>query len=183
MLNIIDDKGEVEFKKTFKSDSKRISIPTGKMMFVFTGVFDGLRKKDEKTPPIGFNAVAPNSEEKELTAEDFIRFGIKPEIMGRIQNFVAIDALTEEELIQLFDMGMTSPFAEFERYFAYNDIQAILTDEGKRTLAKLARERGLGVRGLKSLLHQALLEDMYDLEVGEGRVLNITRQYIYDNLK
>ena len=183
MLNIIDDKGEVEFKKSYRIDSKRISIPTGKMMFVFTGVFDGLRQKEEKTPSIGFNAVAPASEEKELTADDFIQFGIKPEIMGRIQNFVVIDALTEDELFQLFDMGLSSPFAEFERYFAYNDIQAILTDEGKRTLAKLAKERGLGVRGLKSLLHQALLEDMYDLEVGEERVLNITRQYIFDNLK
>ena len=183
MLNIIDDKGEVEFKRDFKNDSERISVPTNKMMFVFAGVFDGLRKKEEKMPPIGFNSVAPEGEEKELTADDFIRFGIKPEIMGRIQNFVVIDALSEEELIRLFDMGMSSPFAEFERYFAYNDIQAILTDEGKRTLAKLARERGLGVRGLKSLLHQALLEDMYDLEVGEDRVLNITRQYIYDNLK
>ena len=103
--------------------------------------------------------------------------------MGRIQNFVVIDALSEDELFQLFDMGMSSPFAEFERYFAYNDIQAILTDEGKRTLAKLAKERGLGVRGLKSLLHQALLEDMYDLEVGEENILKITRQYIFDNLK
>ena len=183
MLNIIDDKGEVEFKRDFRNDSERISVPTNKMMFVFAGVFDGLQKKEEKMPPIGFNSVAPEGEEKELTADDFIRFGIKPEIMGRIQNFVVIDALSEEELIRLFDMGMSSPFAEFERYFAYNDIQAILTDEGKRTLAKLARERGLGVRGLKSLLHQALLEDMYDLEVGEERVLNITRQYIYDNLK
>ena len=183
MLNIIDDKGEVKFKKEFKNESERISIPTSKMMFVFTGVFDGLREKEEKIPPIGFNPVATEGKEKELTADDFIRFGIKPEIMGRIQNFVVIDALSEEELIQLFDMGMSSPFAEFERYFAYNDIQAILTEEGKRTLAKLAKERGLGVRGLKSLLHQALLEDMYDLEVGEERVLNITRQYIYDNLK
>lgn len=184
MLNIIDDKGEVEFKKSFRSDSDRISLPTNKMMFVFTGVFDGLRKKGEKTSPIGFNAVVPEKEEKiELTADDFIRFGIKPEIMGRIQNFVVIDALSEDELFQLFDMGMSSPFAEFERYFAYNDIQAILTDEGKRTLAKLAKERGLGVRGLKSLLHQALMEDMYDLEVGEDNILRITRQYIFDNLK
>ena len=183
MLNIIDDKGEVEFKRNFRTDSERISLPTNKMMFVFTGVFDGLRKKDEKAAPIGFNATEPDREEKELTSEDFIRYGIKPEIMGRIQNFVVIDALSEDELFQLFDMGMSSPFAEFERYFAYNDIQAILTDEGKRTLAKLAKERGLGVRGLKSLLHQALLEDMYDLEVGEENILKITRQYIFDNLK
>ena len=183
MLNIIDDKGEVEFKKDFRNDSDRITLPTGKMMFVFTGVFEGLRKKEGKAAPIGFNAVAPKREEKDLTPEDFVRFGIKPEIMGRIQNYVVIDALSEEDLIRLFDMGMSSPFAEFERYFAYNDIQAILTEEGKRTLAKLAKERGLGVRGLKSLLHEALLEDMYDLEVGEDRVLNITRQYIVDNLK
>ena len=184
MLNIIDDKGEVEFKASFRNDSDRISLPTNKMMFVFTGVFDGLRKKEEKTQPIGFNAVAPgNEKKKELMADDFIRFGIKPEIMGRIQNFVVIDALSEEELFRLFDLGMSSPFSEFERYFAYNDIQAILTDTGKRTLAKLAKERGLGVRGLKSLLHQALKEDMYDLEVGDDNILNITQQYISDNLK
>ena len=179
MLNIIDDKGEVEFKRGFRNDSERISLPTHKMMFVFTGVFEGMQQRYD----LGFSSVAPVSVQKELTVEDFIRYGIKPEVMGRIQNFVVIDALTEEDLIRLFDMGQSSPMAEFERYFAYNDIRVNLTEEGKQTLAKLAKERGLGVRGLKSLLHQALLEDMYDLEVGEERILNITRQYIYDNLK
>lgn len=186
MLNIIDDKGEIEFKKSFRSDSDRVTLPTGKMMFVFTGVFDGIHEKEEeKVAPIGFHTVVQEKIErrKELTAEDFIRFGIKPEIMGRIQNFVVIEALTEEELYDILNMGLASPFTEFERYFALNDIQAILTEEGKRALAHLAKERGLGVRGLKSLLHKALLEDMYDLEVGANRILNITREYVYDNLK
>lgn len=188
LLNIIDDKGELEFQGTDGRNS-RIKIPTAQMMFVFTGVFDGIReeKRKKRRQRIGFNVPEVEQEpetvlKKELTDEDFIRFGIKPELLGRIQNFVVIDALTEDDLFRLLNMG-SSPFAEFEQYFAFNDIQAILTEEGKRTLAHLAKERGLGVRGLKGLLQQALMEDMYDLEVGEDRILRVTRQYIYDNLK
>lgn len=114
--------------------------------------------------------------------DDFVEFGIKPEIMGRIQNFVVLNALTEEEMVALFDLGAYSPFSEFEQYFSNNGIDTILTEEGKHTLAHLAIERNLGVRGLKSLLQQVLLEDMYDLEVGEDNILKVTKEYIMDNL-
>lgn len=191
MLNIIDDKGEVEFRKDFDKEGARIKIPTRKMMFVFTGVFDGLEKEDDKASQpqarrrIGFLAKdEPIIEEKEEepTFDDFIEFGVKPEIMGRIQNYVFLNELTEDEMVALFDLGSYSPFTEFEQYFSYNGIDTILTDEGKHTLAKLASQRGLGVRGLKSLLQQVLLEDMYDLDVGEDNVLRITQQYIMENL-
>lgn len=102
--------------------------------------------------------------------------------MGRIQNFTVIEALTEDDLVRLFDMGSNSPFAEFEQYFAYNDISTILIEEGKRTLAQIACKQNLGVRGLKSLLQKVLSEDMFDLEVGEDNILRITKQYIFDNL-
>lgn len=191
MLNIIDDKGEVEFRIDFGKEDKRIKIPTRKMMFVFTGVFDGLEKEDDKANlpqarrRIGFLAKdEPIIEEKteEPTFDDFIEFGVKPEIMGRIQNCVFLNELTEDEMVSLFDLGSYSPFSEFEQYFSFNGIDAILTDEGKHTLARLATQRGLGVRGLKSLLQQVLLEDMYDLDVGEDNVLRITQQYIMENL-
>lgn len=198
MLNIIDDKGEVEFAETFeKSGANRIKLPTRKMMFVFTGVFNGLREETDTVEPTGYVQRKPigfkknnqpleepvaDEETGEPTFDDFIDFGVKPEIMGRIQNFVFLDSLTEEEMLGLFDLGTTSPFSEFEQYFAINGIDTVLTDEGKHTLAKLACERKLGVRGLKSLLQQVLLEDMYDLEVGKDNILNITRQYIMDNL-
>ena len=187
MLNIIDDKGEVVFRENEeKFNYKRTTIPTQKMMFVFTGVFDGLKDQEEivEERSIGFIRKSPSVKktEKIITTEDFIRYGIKPEIMGRIQNFVIIDALSEDDLIRLFDMGVNSPFAEFEQYFAYNNISTILTEEGKRTLAKIACQHNLGVRGLKSILQKVLSEDMYDLEVGEDNILKITKQYIFDNL-
>jgi len=199
MLNIIDDKGEVEFRKSYEPNSDRIKLPTKKMMFVFTGVFDGLRndseeKKDNTVPVFekrikGF-AFDSEPEEKlktekhseEPTVEDFVEYGVKPEIMGRVQNFVFLEALTEDELVGLFDLGAYSPFSEFEQYFSNNGIDTILTDEGKHTLAQLTIERKLGVRGLKSLLQQVLLEDMYDLEVGEDNILKVTKEYIIDNL-
>jgi ATP-dependent Clp protease ATP-binding subunit ClpX len=207
MLNIIDDKGEVDFKMNFiNSDGNRMKIPSRKMMFVFTGVFDGLRKKKEKTKvdqvqdgkerKIGFRSIEERENETkakeakpalviddEPALGDFIEFGVKPEMLGRIQNFVFLDELKEDELVALFKMGTSSPFREFEQYFSYNDISSVLTEEGMHTLAKLAIEKKLGVRGLKSLLQQVLMEDMYDLEVGEDRHLEITKQYILDNLK
>jgi len=197
MLNIIDDKGEVEFREKYDNSSERVKLPTRKMMFVFTGVFDGLRSDSEEEKNLlgskivrGFKAnpepeersKAKKHDEKELTVEDFVDFGIKPEIMGRIQNFVILDALTEDEMVELFDLGPYSPFSEFEQYFSNNGIDTILTEEGKHTLAHLAIEKNLGVRGLKSLLQQVLLEDMYDLEVGEDNILRITKEYIMDNL-
>ena len=200
MLNIIDDKGEVEFRKNYDNSSERIKLPTRKMMFIFTGVFDGLRndpnEKDKKvTPPserreIGFMAsLKPKEEPKpetteaiEPTVEDFVEYGVKPEIMGRIQNFVFLEALSEDQMVGLFDLGAYSPFSEFEQYFSNNGIDTILTEDGKHTLAQLAIERKLGVRGLKSLLQQVLLEDMYDLEVGEDHILKVTKEYIMDNL-
>jgi ATP-dependent Clp protease ATP-binding subunit ClpX len=207
MLNIIDDKGEVDFKKNFiNSDGERMKIPTRKMMFVFTGVFNGLRKEKEETEveqapeseerKIGFQPVEERKKvtkpketkpalviDDEPVLNDFIEFGVKPEMLGRIQNFVFLDELTEDELVALFSMGTCSPFREFEQYFSHNDISSVLTVEGMHTLAKLAIEKKLGVRGLKSLLQQVLMEDMYDLEVGENRHLEITKQYILDNLK
>lgn len=202
MLNIIDDKGEVDFKENFNNyDGHRVKVPSRKMMFVFTGVFDGLRGDDKEDTAetespkrrrrIGFvveEEPEPETEslalavDEEPTVDDFIEYGVKPEIMGRIQNFVFLNELTEDEMASLFDMGACSPFNEFGQYFTSNGIDAILTDEGKHILAKLACERKLGVRGLKSLLQQVLMEDMYDLDVGEDNILKVTKQYIMDNL-
>lgn len=197
MLNIIDDKGEVEFRRKYDYNSDRIKLPTRKMMFVFTGVFNGLQpgSGDEKgfmgmKLVKGFKTnheskgkpLTDDRVDKRLAMEDFVEYGIKPEIMGRIQNFVVLNALTEEEMVGLFDLGAYSPFSEFEQYFSNNGIDTVLTDEGKHTLAHLAIERNLGVRGMKSLLQQVLLEDMYDLEVGEDNILRVTKEYIMDNL-
>lgn len=192
LLNIIDDKGEIEFKFGYDPTAKRQKISNEKMMFVFTGVFNGMRKlNDEETDkiarPIGFNKMVTKivspAKRSLITPDDLVKFGINPEIVGRIQNYTYVDALTEDDMVRLFDLGVNSPFAEFEEYFKYSGIEAVITDDGKRALAKISIENNLGVRGLKSLLQQALMEDMFDLEVGEDCHLEVNEAYIWEQLK
>ena len=165
-------------------------------MFVFTGVFNGMKKANTSNKnaskarrPIGFNRTAPmsvessESETDPITPDDLIQFGIKPEIVGRIQNFTSVNALTEDDMVRLFDLGVSSPFAEFEEYFKYSGIDAVLTEDGMHALARIAIANDLGVRGLKGLLQQALMEDMFDLEVGEDRRLEVNEAYILEQLK
>lgn len=193
MLNIIDDKGEINFKFGYDPTAKRVKIPNDKMMFVFTGVFNGLAnsptdgaKSSKAKRRIGFNPeekpAATATQKANITSNDLVKFGVKPEIVGRIQNIVTIDALTEDDMISLFDLGLSSPFTEFEEYFKYHEIEAVLTEDGKRSLARIAIERELGVRGIKSLLQQALMEDMFDLDVGVSKRLEVNSEYIMQHL-
>ena len=198
LLNILDDNGEVEFDASFKRNDERIlKVSTRKMMFLFTGVFDGLddiikrpkiSAKEKNRKPIGFVIPKDNTDELMDVAgkdpsEAFIRYGVKPEIVGRIRNFVYLEALSVEQMANLFELGSSSPFNDYQQYFHSNGINAILTDEGKHTLAKIACDRKLGVRGLKSLLQQVLLDDMYNLNVGHENTLEINKQYIVNHLK
>ena len=123
------------------------------------------------------------SETDSITPDDLIRFGIKPEIVGRIQNYTSVNTLTEDDLVRLFDLGVSSPFTEFEEYFKYSGIETVLTEDGMHALARIAIANGLGVRGLKGLLQQALMEDMFDLEVGEDCHLEVNEAYILEHLK
>lgn len=194
LLNIIDDKGEIEFKRDYDYNADRIKISNKKMMFVFTGVFNGMKKANTSNKntskarrPIGFNRPMPmnveSSETAPITSDDLIQFGIKPEIVGRIQNFTTVNALTEDDMVRLFNLGISSPFTEFEEYFKYSGIEAVLTEDGMHALARIAIANNLGVRGLKGLLQQALMEDMFDLEVGEDRRLEVNEAYILEQLK
>lgn len=187
-LNIIDDKGEIEFRKSYESHAERMKVSTRNMMFVFTGVFDGL-KKGKKHRLIGFGRQEEPFEEerlmhsdKEPEMEDFIRLGVKPEILGRVRNFVFLEALTEEQMVSLFSLGHLSPFSDYEQYFSQNGIKVVLTDDGKQALARLAVERKLGVRGLKSLIQQVMFKDMYELNTGENKMLCVNEKYIINNL-
>lgn len=195
LLNIIDDKGEIEFKRGYDSLAERLTVSNEKMMFVFTGVFNGMKKAQNQenaeprvTRPIGFNkdvpvSVVPSKSSDLITPDDLVQFGIKPEIVGRIQNFTTVETLSEDDMVRLFDLGVSSPFVEFEEYFKYSGIEAVLTEDGKHALARIAIENGLGVRGLKGLLQQALMEDMFDLEVGEDCRLEVNEAYILEQLK
>lgn len=182
ILSVIDDNGEIRFAESHERSSNYITIPTRDMMFVFTGVFAGLDKiiSGQK---LGFgNADSCEAQDTKITPDHLLKYGIKPEIIGRIQNFTMLSAPTVNEFVAILDSDQSSPFNEMRSYFTANGIDAVLTDDGKKALAQIACERSLGVRGVKSLLQQVLNNDMFELDIPQGQQLVISEQYINEHL-
>ena len=117
---------------------------------------------------------------KRIDSKDLVKFGIKSEIAGRIQNCAEVKPLSVNDLYDLLNSNLESPFDTFRNYFRLNDIEAVITDDAKMMLAQMAYDRELGVRGIKGLLNTILREDMHHLNVGEK--LEINCEYIEQHI-
>lgn len=176
ILNIIDEKGEVRFHEYPDNSGEELTVPTKNMMFIFTGVFKGL-DKFINGQSLGFHDTNKKSHDNAITPEALLLFGIKPEIVGRIQNYTMLSDFTEQELIAIMDSPLSSPYNKIQNLFLLSGIEAELDKEAKETIAKLACERHLGVRGIEGLF-QRVLDKLLDLELLEGEKLIITKDYI-----
>ena len=173
-LSLIDDKGRISFRESFNSNSDYITIPTNKMMFVFTGVFDGL-DAIRSGNSIGFQGLEAVAK-KAISSSDLIRYGIKPEIVGRIHSCTTVEQLAVNDLYELLSAKMESPLNDYLNYFYLNDIKITVTDEAKMMLAQKAYNMGLGVRGLKNMISTILEKEMFELHPDQS--LTVDEEYI-----
>ena len=177
MLSIIDDNGEVRFKVNFNSTSPFVTVPNKNMMFVFTGVFDGL-DKIRSGDSLGFRN-ADTKPQRRIESSDLVKYGLRPEIVGRIQNYTTVERLSVDDLYELLNSKMGSPLNDFLNYFHYNDVEFSITPDAMMALAQIAYKKELGVRGLKGLLNNILKEEMFNLS--QSRLVidrNFIEQYI-----
>ena len=180
---MIDDNGEIRFAESRERTSDFITVPTRDMMFVFTGVFAGL-DKIVGGQKLGFgNADIQEEQEMKIMPCHLQRFGMRPEIIGRIQNFTMLSEPTVKDYVAILESDQSSPFSGMRSYFTANGIDAVLADDGKIALAQIAFERSLGVRGIKSLLQQVLNDDMFELNIPKGQQLVISEQYVNEHIK
>lgn len=162
LLCLCDDCGEIKCRVDFNYNSEVVSIPTKNMMFVFTGVFDGI-KKIKKGNSLGFGHHKVESDSCHLGPTDLVEYGVKPEIVGRIQNYTMLDSLTIDDFLNVLNAPLESPIIDYQNYFKQQGVKLDVKDEAKRYMAELAYNRKLGVRGLKGLLNEILSEAMFSL--------------------
>lgn len=178
VLSLIDDNGEVRFRVGYHHTNDYVTVSTKQMMFVFTGVFEGLDKL-KSGDGLGFRGGVAESKSS-VDSIDLVRYGIKPEIVGRIQNYISVDHLSAEDLYELLNSKMDSPLNDFLNYFRQNDIEIAFTEEAKKLLAQTACNRKLGVRGLKGLINNVLREAMFNLS---DESLEITEDFVKQNIQ
>ena len=151
-----------------------IQINTKDILFICGGAFDGLEKIIEARlgrRQIGF---VPEATAAQATAtgtnifgdvepEDLLRFGIIPELVGRLPVTVPLHGLDEDALVQILREPKNALTKQYARLFALEEVQLSFDDGALRAIARKAIQRGTGARGLRAIVEELLLDTMFDL--------------------
>ena len=143
---------------------------TEHLLFLFGGAFSGLwkeRREQTKRREIGFLSVASVGSCKGMEMEDFVRYGMEPELMGRIGRCVELEELNGEMLRRILLESELSVFRRYEEYFRMRGCPLTLTEEETEKLVVKALERGVGARGLNALVEEWIEPKLLALAGGE----------------
>lgn len=159
-----------------------IQVDTSNILIIVGGAFAGLDKviqqRTEKTG-IGFNADVSSKDDsrrssdllQQVEPEDLIKFGLIPELIGRLPVLAALQELDEEALVQILTEPKNALVKQYKYLFDMEGAEITFTQEALDAIAKKAMARKTGARGLRSILENALLETMYELPSMENAKL------------
>ena len=151
-----------------------INIDTSNILFICGGAFDGLekiiRRRSEKGG-IGFGAEVMSKEESDdigkifaqVEPEDLIKFGLIPELIGRLPVLTTLEELDEDALVNILTQPKNALVKQYQALFAMEGVQLEIQPSALRAIAKITQERKTGARGLRSVLEDVLLDTMYTL--------------------
>lgn len=150
-----------------------VQLDTGKILFICGGAFDGLNKivgnRVNKRSSIGFGANVQSKREREeknnlmeAQPEDLVKFGIIPELVGRLPVITVLGDLDEASLVKILTEPKNAVVKQFTAMLEMDGIKLNITEDGLFEIAKLASARKTGARGLRSILEKILLQPMFD---------------------
>jgi|HigsolmetaAR203D_1030402.scaffolds.fasta_scaffold00003_73 endopeptidase Clp ATP-binding regulatory subunit (clpX) len=150
-----------------------VQVDTTNILFIVGGAFDGLdkiiRDRTEKSG-IGFGASVTSKSERsvgelfaEVEPEDIIKFGLIPELVGRLPVVATLDELDEDALVRILTEPKNALVKQFQKLFAMEGVELDVRPQALRAIARKALKRKTGARGLRSILESALLDTMYEL--------------------
>lgn len=151
-----------------------IQVDTSNILIIVGGAFAGLDKiiqqRTEETG-IGFNASVKSKDDssritelfKEVEPEDLIKFGLIPELIGRLPVLASLEELDEKALIQILTQPKNALVKQYQYMFDIEGAALTFTDDALDAIAKKAMIRKTGARGLRSIVENALLDTMYEL--------------------
>ncbi|MFA6497707.1 MAG: ATP-dependent Clp protease ATP-binding subunit ClpX [Desulfurivibrionaceae bacterium] len=155
-----------------------IKIDTTNILFICGGAFvglDGVIKQRTGTKSIGFGAKVVGKPKKtvgdilaQVQSEDLLRFGLIPELVGRLPVVATMEELDEEDMIRVLRTPKNALTKQYERLFAFDNIRLRFTEGALKAIAQQAIKRKSGARGLRTVMEQAMLDIMYELPSKEN---------------
>ncbi|HJV91023.1 MAG TPA: ATP-dependent Clp protease ATP-binding subunit ClpX [Holophagaceae bacterium] len=170
-----------------------IQLDTANILFICGGAFVGIEdilKQRIRAKAVGFGAKPSSREEKDnllrfVEPEDIIKFGLIPELVGRLPVVASLSPLDRKALVAILTQPKNAVTKQFQKLFDMDDIELTFEDGALEAIAEQALTRKLGARGLRGLLENILLEPMFELP-SDGRSakepLRLTRQRVEEVL-
>jgi ATP-dependent Clp protease ATP-binding subunit ClpX len=150
-----------------------LQVDTTNILFICGGAFAGLEKIIEnrtEASGIGFGAVVKSKKQrsiteafKEIEPEDLIKFGLIPELVGRVPVIAALSELSEDALVEILTEPKNAVVKQFSRLLAMEGAELEVRPAALKAIARKALVRKTGARGLRSILENALIDTMFDL--------------------
>ncbi len=152
---------------------KYIEVNSKNILFICGGAFEGLEKIVERRTRVqtmGFGAEVRGKKDKsvgELLAavepEDLLKYGIIPELVGRLPVVATLDSLNEAALIDILTKPKNAITRQYGRFFDMENVRLTFDAGALKAIAEIAIQRGTGARGLRAVLEDAMLDIMYDV--------------------
>ncbi len=150
-----------------------IQINTKNILFICGGAFDGLDKLIQKRTDqsaLGFGATLKQDPKKtkhimyeKAEPDDIVKFGLIPELVGRIPIITALDSLDEDALVRVLQEPKNSLVKQYKMLFRLDNVELDFTDSALHAVAKKAIDMGSGARGLRSIMEKNLMDVMYKI--------------------
>lgn len=150
-----------------------IQIDTTNILFICGGAFDGLEKIIEARigkKSIGFNAEIADFDEKnvgemfkQVLPQDFVKFGLIPEFVGRVPVSVGLDLLDEDALVRILTEPKNAITKQYKKLFDMDHVELEFEEDAVRAIAKKSVERKTGARGLRAIMEETMMDTMFEI--------------------
>ena len=150
-----------------------IQIDTHNILFICGGAFEGIEKiiesrLDRKSMGFGAELKSKNDVDeskilREVQPHDILKFGIIPELVGRLPVITALDALTRDDLVKILTQPKSALVKQYQKLFSYDDAELTFEPKALEAIADKAIERKIGARGLRAVMEGLLMNVMYDI--------------------
>ncbi|OPZ76193.1 MAG: ATP-dependent Clp protease ATP-binding subunit ClpX [bacterium ADurb.Bin431] len=152
-----------------------IEIDTSNILFICGGAFDGLEeiidKRVGERRRVGFRSDQERAQEDlplenllhQVIPDDLIKYGLIPELVGRLPVMACVDSLDEEMLVRILTEPKNALFKQYQKLFALDKVELVFTPEALAEVAREALKLKTGARALRGIIEETLLEAMYEI--------------------
>ncbi len=145
-----------------------LQVDTKNILFVCGGAFEGIDKiikNRVNKKSIGFNKSINQDQPmtSQLENDDLIKFGLIPELVGRLPVSASLNELSLDDLKEIITRPKNAISKQYKALFSFEGVEFEITDDGREQIAQLAVEKKIGARGLRSIMEKLLLDCMYDI--------------------